>query len=89
MKRERSVEDASDRAQRHRKHGLVRIRLELIGFWPDNRGGLGISPYHVHDVAWDCAANKTKLPRYGHVDIVEIPAPLLEQIREINRATCE
>ena len=40
--------------------GLIRIPLEPIGFSVGNRGGLGISSFRVHEVAWDCIANKTK-----------------------------
>ena len=87
-KRTRALEDAGDRAQKKRKAGLMRVPLEKIGFWPGNRGGLGISPYHVHEVAWDCVANKTKLSRYGHVDLLEVPSSLLPTFRKENRATC-
>ena len=85
MKRPTEIDDPSDRAQKWRKTGLLRISLDEIGFWDLNRGGLGISAHHVHEVAHDCMANKTKLNRYGHVDIVEIPAQQLESIRECNR----
>lgn len=83
------LEDAGDRAQKRRKAGNVRISLDEIGFWPENRGGVGLSSYHAHEVAWDCKSNKTKLTRYGHVDLVEIPKELLEQIRNFNRDRCE
>ena len=85
MKRPHELEDAGDRVQKHRKPGLVRIPLDKIGFWPGNRGGLGVASHHVHEVAWDCIANKTKLQRYGHVDLIEIPAEYLQQIRTANR----
>ena len=89
MKRQLEIDDAGDRAQKHLKPGLVRIPLDQIGFWPGNRGGLGISSHHRHEVAWDCVANKTKLQRYGHVDLIEIPAESLQQIRDANRERCE
>ena len=83
------LEDASDRAQKVRKHGLVRVDVKYVGFLPSNRGGLGISGHHVHEVAWDCMANKVKLTRYGHVDIIEIPPERLDEIRKTNREKCE
>ena len=89
MKRQHELEYAGDRAQKKRKDGLVRISLDKIGFWPSNRGGLGISPYHMHEVANDCTANRTKLQRYGHVDLVEIPHDALEAARAANRDRCE
>lgn len=81
-KREIDIEGAADRAAKRRKHGEQRIPLRLITFWPDNRGGLGISSYHVHEVAADCKANKTKIKRYGCVDIVEIPSERMEEIKD-------
>ena len=89
MKRSHDLEDAGDRAQKHRKPGLVRIPLEKIGFWPNNRGGLGVCSHHIHEVAWDCTANKTKLQRYQHVDLIEIPQDQLQHVRDANRERCE
>ena len=83
------MEDAGDRAQKMRKTGLVRIPLDKIGFCPDNRGGLGISPYHAHEVAWDCLSNKTRISRYVHVDVVEIPEADLQRVRDTNKRKSE
>ena len=68
---------------------MVLIPLDKICFWPGNRGGLGISAHHVHDVAWGCLANKTKLQRYTCVDLIEIPEECLKAIRDENRERCE
>lgn len=32
---------------------LRHVDVALIGTWPENRGGLGVSPFHVHE-ARDC-----------------------------------
>ena len=79
------VEDASDRAQRKRKHGELRIPLDQIGFWPGNRGGFGLSAAHAHEVVWDCVANKVKRQRYHHVDLVEIHPDQRAKIQEANK----
>ena len=50
---------------------------------------MGLSPYHVHGVALDCIANQTRLQLYGQVDVMEIPAKLLDKSREENRKLCE
>ena len=76
-------------AQQFRKTGQVRIPLEQIRFWPGIRGGLGISFHHVHEIAWDCQANKTKLNPYGHVDLIEIPAEKLGECRDVNAKMCQ
>ena len=85
----RSIDDAGDRAHSHQKQGLVRIPLSHIGFWPGNRGGIGVCAFHVHEVAHDCTANRTKRQRYDHVDIIEIPNNDRPQILEANRVLCE
>ena len=36
-------------------------------------------------MAWDCLANKTKLSRDGHVDLIEIPEEELPEIRKANK----
>ena len=64
--------DASDRASHMLKPGQTRVPLEHIGFWEHNRGGLGVSSHHVHEVAHDVHTNKTKLSRYGAVALVEL-----------------
>ena len=88
MKRKHDLESACDRAQKHRKPGLLRIHLDMIGFWPDNRGRIGICSHHTHEVAWDCVADKTKLRRYQHADLVAIPSGLLVLILDANRNRC-
>ena len=44
------IEDALDRAQRHREIGLTRRSVDDIGFLSCNRGSLGLSAYHIHEV---------------------------------------
>ena len=84
-----SLEDASDRAQKCRRKGDVRIGLDRIGFWDENRGGVGVSAHHAHECAWDCKANKTKFGRYSPVELVEVPSDELSRVREYNRDKCE
>ena len=83
------LEDAADRAQAKRKHGLVRISLEKIGFWPGNRGCNGVSSYHAHEVAWDIMSKKCRLSRYEPVELMEIPADLLDSFKLANQEKCE
>jgi hypothetical protein len=68
-----SLEDAGDRAARLRMPDCYRRDLATIGFHPGNRGGLGISPRYVHEVAYDGLQNGVKLRRYVAVCIVKIP----------------
>ena len=88
MKRSSDIKDPSDRAQKRRRPDLRRVLLRQIGFSPFNRGGLGISPFHVHEVCHDCLSNGVKITRYHHVYLVEIPRDRLEEIREVNRQRC-
>ena len=78
------LEDASDRAQGFRQPQLLRIKLEQILVWPQNRGGQGIIPFHVHEVASDIMQNKTSAARYGHVCLVEVPRDKLDEVLEFN-----
>lgn len=83
------VEDACDRAHKMRVSGDVRIRLDQIGFWNINRGGMGLASHHLHEVTNSCCAHGISLMRYQHVPIVEIPQECLEEVRKYNRARCE
>ena len=83
------LEDAQDRAQKHRKVGCVRLSLKLLGFHPLNRGGAGIDPFHVHEVAHDAATNKVQLARYHQVDVVKVPQRFLDDWRAANRLKCQ
>ena len=46
--------DPLDRAMMYREEGLVRKKLDDIGFIPENRGNLGLGTYHVHEVTRSC-----------------------------------
>ena len=81
--------DHAGRAHTHIIAGNLRIRLEKIGFWPGNRSGMGIVPYHVHEVAHDIIENGIKIERYGHVKVVKIPASKRAAIIATNRRFCE
>ena len=85
----RPIDDAGDRAYSHQKQGLVRIPLPHLGFWPGDRGGIGVCAFHVHEVAHDCVTNRTKRHRYDHVDVIEIPDTARQQILDANRELCE
>ena len=88
-KRGFSLESASDRAQKHRRVGQVRIPLEYLGFLPDNRGGMGISPFHVHEVAHDVVANTTKTTRYREVEVVKLSDERRPSVLACNKQKCE
>ena len=83
------VEDAVDRAMRHRRMDKVRVVLKEIGFWPGNRGGVGINSPHVHDVRLHIMREKCRLQLYDHVDLVEVPEPMLTEFKRVNKARCD
>ena len=80
--------DAEDRGQRLRRVGSVRLQLSALGFMQCNRGGMGCSGHHAHEVAHDCLQNKVKLFRYDPVCVVRIPDKLLVEFREVNKHKC-
>ena len=78
------VEDAVDRAMRYRRMDKTRIDLGEIGFWPGNRGGVGINSIQVHRVCEDIMRQKCRIQRYDHVDLVEVPEPMLTDFKAVN-----
>ena len=83
------VEDAVDRAMRHRHLEATRISFRRIGFWPGNRGGVGINTRQVHHVAGDIMFNKCRIQRYDHVDIAGVPEPMFSEFKWVNKARCD
>ena len=84
-----ALEDACDRALRKRKRAAVRLDVDLVGYWPDNRGGAGVIPRHIHEVAQDLMKNKIRLSRYDPVELFELPEPVLKKFKAQNKAKCE
>ena len=76
------VEDAVDRAMRYRNFDKSRVDFSSIGFWPGNRGGVGISSKQVHNVCEDIMGKKCRIQRYDHVDLVEVPEPMLSEFKK-------
>ena len=71
----------------YREEGLLRKHAEDFGFHQDNRGTLGISSHHAHEVAWSCMGG-VQTQRYKVVDAVRVPASELEKWRLINHKKC-
>ena len=82
------LQTPGDRAAKRRKTGLIRILVHQLGFHEGNRGGLGIAPTHVHEIAEDGCSNGIKLSRYQHVDVVRMSGENLQRTREANRLRC-
>ena len=80
-------DDPLDRALSHREAGLERRPLSDLGFLEANRGQLGISSTHVHEVAFSCFAG-VKLYRYKQVDAVRVPEHDLKKFRTANEQRC-
>ena len=80
------VKDAADRAQDHRRPGLLRVDLGEIFWWPENRGGLGTNPRHVHNIAQERMTNKVRQERYKYADLIEVTGVKAEQIKAVNKA---
>ena len=51
--------------------GASRISLDLIGFWPGNRGNASVMPNHVHEIAHDSSRGE-----HGEEDTIIIPHPI-------------
>ena len=77
-----------DRAEQYRIANEQRIETDRFGFMDCNRGGLGISSPHVHEVAEDRMKNRTRLARYGAVKGVILEGEWLVKIRKVNAEKC-
>ena len=81
------IEDAADRAERKRKHGTQRVPLHHIGFWPANRGGVGVSSTHIPEVCADIKTNKVRRQRYEPLQLLAVPeGPMLQKFNAANKA---
>ena len=67
--------------------GHLRIPARQLGFLPSNRGSLGITPYHAHEICNDRMVNGTSLRRYSYAKVVLL-GDKADEIREINRKKC-
>ena len=75
-----TIKDPLERATSYREEGNVRKHLKAFGYHEDNRGTLGISSYHVHEVAWSCLDGVLE-KRYKVVDAVRVPEAALKDWR--------
>jgi hypothetical protein len=81
--------DDLDRALSHKNGNIVRLDTRKLGLLLNNRGGLGISPKHVHEVARSMLKDGVRLNRYICVDVVPVPSCALEGWRLANKQKCE
>ena len=89
MKRKSPYEDALARAQQYRKPFLARVNLTEIGLSETNRGGEGVCPRHVHELAHHIKNEMTQVQRYQYVDLIKIPKDSLQKVLKFNCDRCE
>ena len=89
MKRKSPYEDALARAHQYRKPFLARVNLTEIGLSGTNRGGEGVCPHHVHELAHHIKNEMTQVQRYQYVDLIKIPKESLQKVLQVNRDRCE
>ena len=73
-KKQKSLLSGADRAEQYlapKQPG--RVHLSKISWYHDNRGGQGVLPFHVHDIAKGICTEGTSKRRYGQVRLVEVP----------------
>ena len=78
----------ADRAEQFRIPGEMRIQVDEMGFLQCNRGGLGISPHHVHEIIEDRMKNGTRPSRYVAVKVVKLKGKWLEDTLRVNEEKC-
>ena len=73
MKKHKLLTDA-DRADTYLvTHQPGRVKLTKMSWLHENRGGHGILPFHVHDIAYSICTEGTSARRYNVVRLVEVP----------------
>ena len=99
----RDIAQYYERAAKRRKKCLVRIPLEQIGFFPQDRTPIEeadffspelhpwwkISGRHLHDMVRHMMKTTTEPGLYQHVAVIEVPPEKLQEVRDSNRETCE
>ena len=83
------VLSAADRAEQFRIPGETRVPVDKMGFLSVNRGGMGISPSHVHEICADRMQNGTRPARYVAVKVVKLEGKWLEDTLRVNKERCE
>jgi hypothetical protein len=89
MQRKSPYDDALARAKQYCKPDLARVNLDEIGFWERNRGGEGVCPHHVHEIAHHIKNEMTQVQRYQYVDLIKIPKDSLQKVLKFNCDRCE
>ena len=81
------VEDAANREERKLKHCTIRVPHNQIGYWPANRGGVGVSSTHIPEVCADIKTNKVRRQRYEPMQLLAVPeGPMLQKFNAANKA---
>ena len=79
-KKQKTLRSEAARAETYlAPNQLGRVPLNKISWHPDNRGGQGIMPLHVHDVALDICTRGTSKRQYDQVRMVEVPENVMKQ----------
>ena len=63
----------------------MRMHVDRMGFFNQNRGGMGVVPYHDHEVAEDFVKHKISQIRYGSIRVVKLPESELPFFRAYNK----
>ena len=83
------INDDLDRALSYKSGNICRILPQKLGLLQINRGGIGISPKHVHEIARSCQKDGVRLNRYICIDVVPVPSLALGAWRLVNKNKCE
>ena len=65
------------------------IPLDLLGTVPWNRGSLGVSSHHAHEVAQSIMSDGFSRQRHRDATVARVPDKALANFRRFNREMCE
>ena len=69
--------------------GLQTIAVDDLGTVPCNRGRLGVSAHHVHEVARSIMKDGFSRQRYRDATVVRVPDSALAEFRRFNKEMCD
>ena len=88
MSAKTSAQVAKEARDRWTRGPLRLIRVEELGVVPSNRGGLGVSRHHAHEVALSIKEDGLSSERFHNVTVVQIPDTHLKNFRDFNEKMC-
>jgi len=87
MSKQQRLWHSAPQGETRKLHVVIGVRpipLHEIGTYPENRGRLGVSAFHVHEVAASIVNDGFSSNRYRDCTVVRVPTTELAEFRSFN-----